>query len=88
MKIRSIIALSFGIATIGASIPALAESTSAARSIPKIKLESIDRRRTTEPKTQTCNIQCITTPCPCTDKINKSDSGKPQNRIDKFDRQK
>jgi hypothetical protein len=89
MKMRSLIALSFGIVTVGASVPAFAQSTNSDRSTPKIKLESIDRRPTTEPKTKTCNIQCITTPCPCTDKINDYPIGnKPQNRIDKFDRQK
>jgi hypothetical protein len=87
MKMRSLIALSFGIVTIGASMPVFAQSTNIDRSIPKIKLESIDRRPTTEPKTKTCNIQCITTPCPCTDKIDRNPSGnKPQNRIDIFDR--
>jgi hypothetical protein len=85
MKIRAIIALSFGIASIGASLPAVAESTSTDRSIPKIKVESIERRRTTEPKVKTCNIQCITTPCPCTIESDPN-SNKPQNRPNKYDR--
>ncbi len=81
MKISGIVALSFGLVTIGASLPALAESTRPSQESPKlIKIEALNRQRTNESKPQKCNIQCITTPCPCTDK--------PTDRDRKFDRQK
>ncbi len=89
MKITAIIALSFGIVTLGASLPAFAESVQFNQNIPKIKVEDFTRRRTTEPKTQQCNIQCITTPCPCTDKITERNDGKQRDRdnsSNKFDR--
>jgi hypothetical protein len=86
MKITAIIALSFGIVTLGASLPAFAESVRFNQNVPKIKVEDLNRRRTTEPKIQQCNIQCITTPCPCTDKITNGKQRNRDNNSNKFDR--
>jgi predicted phage tail protein len=89
MKIKPILALSFGMVMLAASIPAFAESMRTDREIIKIKSADFNRRRPTEPKTQPCNIQCVTTPCPCTIKTDDRDDGKQQNRREhqtKFDR--
>ncbi len=87
MNIKPIIAISFSAIALGSSLPAFAESSRVDREISTIKVETLNRRNT-ELKAKQCNIQCITTPCPCTDKPTTSDNRnqRGEDRKDKLDR--
>lgn len=91
MKTISIVVLSLvGTIATSVSLPAFAESDrDRSGEFPKPKLENLQRQRTIDKKAKQCNIQCITTPCPCTDKSDNPNDGKQpdrRDRKDKFDR--